>query len=285
MPPPTFEKLPLDSEAPRSPQARARAEKALSELIDRLGPASRKLVLIGGLVPQILAVPVRHAPAHLGTLDIDVGVFSAVNSYSEVEADLKALGWSPDETAPGWRWQRGTGADSVSIEFLCDLDTEANETAVQLRGCQSLFALNLRGAGVASLSWTDVFVGGGGTNPPTMQVASLEAYLIMKAHAITSRGRDKDCYDFVYVLLFNEAGGPKGAATRILASDLAPLAKRIAPTWREVGRRFEKPEQFGPDAYAKQSIQAVPELDLATLRNDACAAVALLLEGLGLDRE
>lgn len=248
-------------------------------MVSWLGPtASEGLVLIGGLVPQLLATRVNHAPAHLGTIDIDVGVRPRVGSYSAVESALHALGWVVKP--PGWQWWRGKGSDAISIEFLCDLEDQPIETAVQLPGCKSLFALNLRGAGFGALSWTDTLVGGGGADPPTMHVASLEAYLVMKAYAISDRGRDKDCYDFVYVLLFNEAGGPKGAAERLLRSKLAPVAKAMSHVWREVGRRFETPDQFGPDAFAKQTVQVVPGLDEATLRNDACAAVALFLEGL-----
>jgi len=161
-------------------------------------------VLIGGLVPQLLAASVADAQAHIGTVDIDFGVLTRVDSFADVEAALLRLGWTPQ--APGWRWRRGDGGQRLTIEFLCDRDDVANESAVQLPGCQHLFALNLRGAGFAAGSWTQMRIGEGGNGPPTMPVASLEAYLLMKANTITTRGRDKDYYDFVYALLFNEAG-------------------------------------------------------------------------------
>jgi hypothetical protein len=53
--------------------------------------------------------------------------------------------------------------------------------------------------------------------------------------------------------------------------------------WREVGRRFERPDQFGPIEYAKQAVQANPGLDEATLRNDACSAVSVFLKALNED--
>ena len=235
---------------------------------------------MGGLVPQLLALSVRDAQIHIGTLDIDLGVFPDVDSYAEVESALLELGWFPQE--PGWRWRRGKGAEGLSIEFLCDRDDVGNETAVQLPGCQRLFSLNLRGAGFAALSWTRAPVGEGGHKPPTMPVASLEAYLLMKAHTITARGRDKDHYDFVYVLIFNTAGGPRGAADRVLASKSLPSPREMRHVWREVGRRFERPDQFGPIEYARQAIQANPGLDEATLRNDACSAVSGFLKALTL---
>src|SRR5205823_239621 len=108
-------------------------------------------------------------------------------------------------------------------------------------------------------------------------VASLEAYLLMKANTITTRGRDKDYYDFVYALLFNEAGGPQGAADRVRRTKSLPSPREMAHIWREVGRRFERPDQFGPTEYAKQAAQANPELGEAALRNDACVAVATFL--------
>jgi len=271
----------LASEPPRSPEARAKAEKALTELVKRLGQASERLVLIGGLVPQLLALPVRDAQAHIGTLDIDFGVFPGVDSYAEVESALLELGWAPHEH--GWRWRRGQGAENLTIEFLCDRDDVAKETAVQLPGCRRLFALNLRGAGFAAISWTDASIGEGGNRPPTMPVASLEAYLLMKAYTITTRGRDKDHYDFVYVLIFNEVGGPKGAADRVLANKSLPSPREMTHIWQEVGRRFERPDQFGPIEYAKQAAQANPGLDEATLRNDACSAVSVFLKAISED--
>jgi hypothetical protein len=48
--------------------------------------------------------------------------------------------------------------------------------------------------------------------------------------------------------------------------------------WREVGRRFDMPDQFGPVQYSKQAAQANPGLDEATLRNDACSAVSEFLK-------
>jgi hypothetical protein len=105
----------------------------------------------------------------------------------------------------------------------------------------------------------------------------------MKAYTITSRGRDKDHYDFVYVLLFNEAGGPNGAADRLRANKSLPTVSDMGHVWREVGRRFERPDQFGPVEYAKQAVQANPGLEEATLRNDAVAAVTEFLKALGLD--
>lgn len=271
----------MASELPRSPEARAKAEAALVELVKRLGEASEQLVLIGGLVPQLLALPVRDAQTHIGTLDIDFGVFSSVDSYAVVEATLLELGWTTQE--PGWRWTRGQGSEALTVEFLCDRNDVANETAVRLPGCQRLYALNLRGAGFAAVSWRGAPVGEGGNRPPTMRVASLEAYLLMKAHTITTRGRDKDHYDFVYVLLFNEAGGPRGAADRLRDSKSLPSAREMAHVWREVGRRFERPDQFGPIEYAKQAVQANPGLDEATLRNDACSAVSAFLKALNED--
>lgn len=271
----------MSSDRPRSPEARAIAEAALAELVERLGKVSQRLVLVGGLVPQLLAVPVRGAQAHIGTLDIDLDVFPEVDSYAAVESALLELGWEPKDQ--GWRWRRGRRDDAIAIEFLCDRNDVANETAVQLPGCRRLFALNLRGAGFATLSWTARPIGEGGSQPPTMRVASLEAYLVMKAYTITTRGRDKDHYDFAYVLLFNEAGGPKGAADRLRANKSLPSVHGMAHVWREVARRFERGDQFGPTEYAKQAVQANPGLDEATLRNDAVAAVAEFLKALGLD--
>jgi hypothetical protein len=263
---------------PRSQEARAKAEAALTELVERLGTASERLVLIGGLVPQLLAASVDDAQTHIGTVDIDFGVFEGIDTYAEIESALVDLGWAPE--SPGWRWRRGEASARLTVEFLCDRDDVANESAVQLPGCKRLFALNLRGAGFAAVSWADTLIGEGGKRPPSMPAASLEAYLLMKAYTITTRGRDKDHYDFVYALLFNDAGGPDGAAERVLRNKLLPSPSKMGHIWREVGRRFERPDQFGPTEYAKQAGQANVELDEVALRRDARAAVATFLEAL-----
>lgn len=111
-------------------------------------------------------------------------------------------------------------------------------------------------------------------------VAGLGGYLLAKATALRNRGKEKDYYDLVYVLLYNRAGGPTEAA-RILKN--GPFSLRLdglSVLWKEIAARFGDSSALGPAAYARQALQADPGFDAAILRQDAVSAVAEFLDEL-----
>lgn len=139
-------------ELERSPAARALAEQALIWLVHELRDAELPIIVIGGLVPEILARDAEmDAPAHLGTTDVDILVaFHAAleTDLAPLEAALEQARFDPDpKIAEGWRWRAKVGDVAVKVEFLCDLDTEPAYQAIRLPGCKRVTAANLRGTG------------------------------------------------------------------------------------------------------------------------------------------
>lgn len=267
----------------RSAAARRLAEIALVNVSDALATGSIRLIVLGGLVPETLAD--ADGPAHLGTTDIDVLVavhISDIDDASGVERALDAVGAYPDErTADGWRWRIPVGATRVKIEFLCDDTTTPTREAIPLPGCDRLSAFNLRGTGYVARDYFDRQMTAGETQA-TVRMAGLQGYLLAKAHAARDRGADKDYYDFAYVLLHNNDGGPVQAAGRLLTGTFAAEIPTLRTVWLEIGARFHGPSSVGAQAFARQALLADPGASEPLLRNDAYAAVAEFLQALNI---
>ncbi len=88
------------TEEQRSPAARARAETALVRLLHEMGDEAPFLVVLGGLVPAVLARDTSGViPEHLGTTDVDVLLVSHIDPDADlnvVERALDALQFDPD---------------------------------------------------------------------------------------------------------------------------------------------------------------------------------------------
>lgn len=109
-----------------------------------------------------------------------------------------------------------------------------------------------------------------------VRFAALAGYLLAKVHALRNRRFEKDMYDFAYVLIHNDVGGPGPAADEVMAKfgdDLPSLHSMF----REVGASFSSPADAGPTAYARLALDSEPEEDPARLAADAYAAVTEFL--------
>jgi hypothetical protein len=95
---------------------------------------------------------------------------------------------------------------------------------------------------------------------------------------VRTRGADKDYYDFAYVLLHNNAGGPVAAANVIKASPLADALPSMDSTFVEVRERFRNDRTHGALAYAREARKVTPEDDELILAADAAAAVKEFLD-------
>jgi hypothetical protein len=270
---------PPEAEIERSAEARTRAERALIELILELQGKGVEMVVLGGLVPEVLTEgqdpPV---PPHLGTTDVDLLLRTQVGADGELaalESALLRLDFRPE--GESWRWRGLVQERAVKIEFLCDLPTEPDYATLRLPGCKQLGVKNLRGTGYVALDWTTVTLavdlGNGETISAEARFARLAGYLMSKCAATRSRAQDKDFYDLAYVLLHNQAGGPREAAAVVLESELREVVGgELHSTLIEVHERFRSPTQAGPTAFAEQSLLVDPAADEAELKADAVAA-------------
>lgn len=137
--------------------------------------------------------------------------------------------------------------------------------------------LNLRGTGYVARDFEPRRISATLRNGQEVEVearfAGLEGYLLAKMCALRERGFGKDYYDFVYVLLFNTAGGPAQAARGLRSGRSADVLPGLSGLLREVEARFSGPESYGAASYARQAKIADPEDDVQVLAQDAVAAV------------
>ena len=207
----------------RSRETRARAETALVRLLHALGDEDVFLVVLGGLVPEVLASDEALVPEHLGTTDVDVLLITHVDPDADlgaVERALEQLDFKPDPNEDGWRWRGPIEGVSVKLEFLCDLPAYREGEVVRPSGCRALSAQNLRGTGYVArdFAWEELSgeLADGTTAVVRTRFAGLEGYLLSKCVAARTRAATKDYYDLVYVLQHNRAGGPEQAAHQAL---------------------------------------------------------------------
>lgn len=262
----------------RSRDARARAERALVELLTAAGPDGAALTVIGGLTADFLTESTD--PPHQGTLDVDVLLELGV-AHDRDELDL---GWLEEAlvaahfnpSGVGWRWWRDVDGVPVKLELLCDVYDNAGQE-ILLPGCRSASAQNLRGPAAAA---NDVMIREltrSGRDPAGGAVdarcAGLGGYLLAKAGAVFSRRLTKDWYDFAFVLLHNNEGGPRSAARAAHAALPSGAWTDYAGIVRAVGSDFADLDAPGARAYGEQRALDGVEDDADVLAQDAVAAV------------
>jgi hypothetical protein len=278
------------SEEERSAAARARAEQALVWVFAGLDSEETEMIVLGGLVPDVLSGGSEAAHTrHLGTTDVDILLVTHVDEGSDLsplEKRLHSLGFHPREG--GWRWIGAVEAKSVKIEFLCDLGDRVAEEAVACNGCDVLKAMNLRGTRFVGMDWSwrdlNARAPSGETLTVRARFAGLEGYLLSKCFAVRHRGLAKDYYDLPYVLIHNQAGGPRQAAELLRAGKLSGELSGLNYLFEEIDARFSNSSAYAAESYATQMLLVDPELEDNVLRTDATVAVAEFLEALGFTR-
>jgi ElaB/YqjD/DUF883 family membrane-anchored ribosome-binding protein len=261
----------------RSRAARQAAEQALIRVVHHYG-ARPEFVVLGGLVPELLCSSSTFA--HAGTTDVDVQVNLEIAAGSvnaaRLERALRNAEFEPDHERI-WRW-RAEGNEAVAeikFELLADLDEERAGVTVVFDGCEALGAANLRGTGFAV---RDVEVHqlrarvGGVIQEAEINVAGLAGFLLAKAAAAHGRRKPKDWYDIAYVLLHNNAGGPRDAAERVRARFQADIAG-LRTSLDDLRDNFADPAAQGAVAYADSFQFDHPEHDHHELAVEAFAAV------------
>jgi hypothetical protein len=275
----------------RSPAARLLAERALIWLIHELGDIDLPIIVIGGLVPEVLARDAEPAPPeHLGTTDVDILIAlhaDLATDLGPLEDALTRAGFEPDpRIAEGWRWRARVNSAVIKIEFLCDLDDQPANQAIRLPGCKRVTAANLRGTGFVARDYVPEELNGelpdGTLTTVTANFAGLEGYLMAKLAAARERGKDKDYYDVTYVLLHNKAGGPRQAGEKLAQGQFAEDVRIRRPLFNEISARFHGPQDVGPSGYANETLLVHPEQDVSILRQDAVAAVGVFIDSLNL---
>lgn len=179
----------------------------------KLGDLMDEVVVVGGLVPSLLidqgALP-EGASAHVGTMDLDVGLRLAIldeGRYRTLTERLRDAGFAQDQTEDGrptrQRW-RVTGLRSVTVDFLIP-PSLATDQGGKLRDIESDFAAIIApGLKLAFQDRRRIRIEGrtifGEKAAREVWVCGPGAFVVLKALAFLGRGENKDAYDLYYLV-------------------------------------------------------------------------------------
>lgn len=249
----------------------------------KLGDLMDQIVIVGGLVPSLI-IDQAGVEAHVGTLDLDVGLALALldgHRYEELARRLRQANFSPDVNDDGqptrqrWRLQEPHG---VTVDFLMP-PTRPESTAGSLQDIESdLAAIITPGLHLAFVDQVEVPLDGvtvlNERAKRTARVCGPGAFVVLKALAFRNRGENKDAYDLFYVLQNFGSGGIGEVAERLRPFRDDPAARLALGHLQD---DFSDIDSVGPMRVA-DFLHGRPDDDLQA---DARGLVLDLLEALG----
>jgi hypothetical protein len=263
------------------------AASALARLAAASGDHARELLVVGGLTPPLLA---GDAPVgHLGTTDIDVLVEVALPyeeddegaDYGWLERALRDAGFEPVGAGATWATRAGP---RVTIDLVCDRPGTAPGAMLTIRGCTDACGSNLLGPRAARCdAVTRTLPVPGSSATVDVPFAGLGGFLLAKASAASIRQVEKDFYDFYYVVIHNDAGGPRAAGEAMRAGGCGAYAVEFADAVTYVLREAVRGDRPAAAAYATSMERAGDDTDPDVLREDATSAAYAVARVLGLD--
>ncbi len=254
----------------------------------KLGDMMDELVVVGGLVPTLPIDPTglpEGASAHVGTMDLDVGLALALldeGRYRTLTERLRGAGFIQDESEGGrptrQRWSITASAGTVTVDFLIPPSRETDQGG-RLRDIERDFAAIISpGLKLAFQDRIRIRVDGktifGENASRDVWVCGPGAFVVLKALAFQSRGENKDAYDLYYLVRYF------GRGIEDVAVALRPLlVEAKARQAIEVLRsNFLDHDGTGPRRVA-EFIQGRPDDDIQA---DVAGFVRRLLDQCGL---
>ena len=272
----------------RTRDARRLAERALVWILWELRGTDIEPIVLGGLVPEVLADGQEPAvPAHQGTTDVDLHISVEVDTASAdlaaLEPALERAGFSPSpRNQGGWQWEADVEGFSIRVDFLCDSAEVPAQDVIPVT--QRLGVMNLRGTGYVLDDFSPRTLKGALRSGEEVSVearfAGLAGYVLTKCASALARQKQKDFYDLAYVVLYNRSGGPAAALEAARHPRLAGHVAGMTTKLREIRERFRAPDSPATRAFVELHEIASPGGDRAQLAQDAIAAVSLFTTGL-----
>jgi len=196
----------------------------------KLGDLMDDVVVVGGLVPTLLIDPAglpEGTEAHVGTMDLDVGLKLAIldeERYRVLSARLRDAGFTQDENEQGrptrQRWRiTAAGNVPVTMDFLIQPSLKTDRGGA-LRNIEKDFAAMIApGLALAFRDRVSVTVEGKTILDESARrdvwVCGPGAFVVLKGLAFHIRGENKDAYD-LYYLVRNYGKGVDDVAARLL---------------------------------------------------------------------
>lgn len=254
----------------------------------KLGDLMDELVVVGGLVPSLLIDPTvlpEGTPAHVGTLDLDVGLKLALldeSRYRTLTERLRNAGFTQDESDKGiptrQRWRVDAILGTVTVDFLIPPSNDS-ELGGRLRDIEKDFAAIISpGLTLAFQDRRRIRIDGktifGENASREVWVCGPGAFVVLKALAFKGRGENKDAYD-LYYLVRNFGEGVED-----IAVSLRPLLgnAEAMEAIDVLHNDFLDPNGIGPRRVA-EFIQGRPDDDIQA---DAAGFVRRLIDQCGL---
>lgn len=257
-------------------------EEALLSLALGAGDHAGDLLVVGGLTPAVLAAT---APVpHHGTTDLDL-LLEVGLVYDQDDVDLgwleEALHGAGFRPRVGWVWEWSMAP--VKVDLVCDR-VGSPRTEIALPGCRHASAMNLPGPRAARCDAVPRTIGAGRDGRSVVvRFAGLGGYLLSKASAARVRGLPRDFYDFYFVALHNDAGGPVPAADAMRRDTCAGMLAELRDELRYTLRAAVTGERAGARAYAEEMRVVGDDTSYETLMQDAATASYDIARTLGID--
>ncbi len=193
----------------------------------KVGDVMDELVVVGGLVPSLLIdqdnLP-AEADAHVGTMDLDVGLTLALldeKRYRTLTDRLRRAGFEQDLNDEGkptrqrWKIEK---LEKVTVDFLIE-PSQPEDRGGTLRDIERDFAAVIApGLNLAFDDRERITLSGqtiiGEQATREISVCGPGGYVVLKSIAFRLRGENKDAYD-LYYLVRNYGTGVDDIASRL----------------------------------------------------------------------
>lgn len=261
------------------------AWRLLGEVFRILGEYRGLMVLVGGWVPGLLTsdAPERHG----GSLDVDIALDHAKidgDFYERIAEVLAKHGFRRKENSR-FSFLRTVAVDGDAFEVQLDLLAgEYGGTGRDRRHqkVQDLAPRKSRGCDLAFRNPVNIkrhaVLTNGAEATVSLRVASVSAFIVMKAFAMRGRRRPKDPYDLVYCLRYY----PGGTAPVVRDFDGLNRHGLVREAVEILAEDFQSMNHVGPTDYANyQGLPAGEEREQA--RRVAFELVQALIAGLRSD--
>lgn len=178
----------------------------------KLGDLLDEIVVVGGLGPHLL-VDQENLPsgleAHAGTMDLDIGLQSALlnrERYRDLGTRLRRTGFEPEVNDQGIKrlqtWTTGN-PQPVTVDFLIPATGETGEGGELLHLESDLAAIATPSLELAfkDRRWKDLSgrTPSGAWTTRNIPVCGPSAFTVLKALAFGNRNENKDAYDLFCV--------------------------------------------------------------------------------------
>lgn len=278
------------------PQTRAGYPSGLAELAHDtclyvatvLGDLIEDITVVGGLVPSLLVTPGGQdssVEAHVGTLDLDLGLSIAVfdeSRYQKIAERLRGAGFTQAPNVKGrlsrQTWGIETPQGRMTLDFLIP-PTRSTDQPGKLRDLEPDFAaIIIPGLHLAFWDRQHVELSGVTIRQERARraiwVCGAGAFIVLKALAFKSRGTHKDAYDLFYILKYF------GRGMEDVVERLRPLLQdeHCIEALTVLRQDFLALDGLGPMRVA-HFLKGAPDDDIQA---DVVSFVNLLLSSLGI---